>query len=137
MPASKFTPEIAEQIIQYVREGMSLQRAAPLANVGPRTAYDWFYRGEGEDEGPFHEFHFGVRKAESEHLRMLLAAIRNATDRQKHGEYRRLTWEMERRYPYEYGDREGPDSHEAPPTAIEIEVIAPANPPAEADDAEA
>src|SRR5690349_15079491 len=60
----RFTPEVADTIIEHVRAGNYFQTAARAAGIHRDTLYRWINQGEGGDP-VFAEFHERLREAEA------------------------------------------------------------------------
>jgi hypothetical protein len=61
---NKFTPEIADTIIQHVRDGNYFQTAARAAGIHRDTLYSWLSAG-AEGDPRYVEFHGRLREAEA------------------------------------------------------------------------
>ncbi len=52
----KLTPEVADTIVEAIRQGVPSGQAAALADVGASTLHTWLRQGEEEEEGDFRAF---------------------------------------------------------------------------------
>lgn len=72
------TPELAAQIETLVADGNYLEVAAKAADVSPRTVQVWLAKGQGESEGPHHDFRRAILRAiavaETKHVATIVAA---------------------------------------------------------------
>ena len=59
------TDEIADKLLEGIREGQSIEGAAIRAGIAPRTYYQWKEKGENGEE-PFVQFLQTLRQAEAE-----------------------------------------------------------------------
>ena len=121
---TKLTPDVQELIVKHLLEGLSLRRAAPLAGVTYKTAYNWLNRGREDEEGVFADFADDVDEAESHHQRGLITWIIKSADK-KHGiNPAPLQWLLEKRYQYEFGGKEDRTNHGAA-KVTQVEFVVP------------
>jgi transposase-like protein len=52
MGQSKFTPELGEQIVAFLREGVTVDDAAALSRIHDDTLRGWLAKAEGENAPP-------------------------------------------------------------------------------------
>lgn len=98
---SKFSPEVAEKIVQFLRAGCYMQTAAEASGITRETLYDWLGKGARGRE-PFAQFQTDVLKASAE---AEAVAVMQLTKAAKDGDARWAAWMLERRFPRKYGPR--------------------------------
>lgn len=129
---SKLTPEIQEQICNWLKLGYYQEDAAIMAGISPSTYYEWMKKGdeegkqlegakelpaptddisliapmdeaqEGEVILPFLEFSEAVKKARAEAEGAHIRNIRKAAD---NGVWQASAWFLERSFPKKWGKR--------------------------------
>ena len=128
---SKLTPEVQENICNWLKLGYYQEDAAIMAGISPSTYYEWMKKGEsqrvalesGEDmlslpdtslpapeDGtpevelvfPFMEFSEAVKKARAEAEGAHIRNIRKAAD---NGVWQASAWFLERSHPKKWGKR--------------------------------
>lgn len=62
---TKFSPELAAEILKALKVGMLVQDAWTFAGVPESTYYDWVEMGARQKSGPLREFSEAVSKARS------------------------------------------------------------------------
>lgn len=99
---TKLTPELQEEICQYLADGHFREVAAQAAGIAYRTLAHWCRLGKS-GEAPYAEFLHAVQKAEQRaELAMLKLVMRAAEGDAKHAE-----WFLERKYPERWGRDRG------------------------------
>ena len=128
---SKLTPEVQENICNWLKLGYYQEDAAIMAGIAPSTYYEWMKKGEVErvalesDEDmlalpdtsfpaskdgtpeielvyPFMEFSEAVKKARAEAEGAHIRNIRKAAD---NGVWQASAWFLERSHPKKWGKR--------------------------------
>ena len=129
----KLTSKVLTLMVQMVRAGLPLSRAAAGVGISPDTAYDWMAKGREAVEGTkpvYVRFYRAIEKAKTEHQAVCLDVVMKHA--RGHVEYARhpdtgellldgagepvikqkiapqwtaAAWQLERRYPDEYGQR--------------------------------
>ncbi len=128
---SKLTPEVQENICNWLKLGYYQEDAAIMAGISPSTYYEWMKKGErervalesGEDmlalpdtslpaseddtpevelAFPFMEFSEAVKKARAEAEGAHIKNIRKAAD---NGVWQASAWFLERSHPKKWGKR--------------------------------
>ena len=128
---SKLTPEVQENICNWLKLGYYQEDAAIMAGISPSTYYEWMKKGEQErvalEEGekaltlpdtslpasedgtpeieliyPFLEFSEAVKKARAEAEGAHIKNIRKAAD---NGVWQASAWFLERSHPKKWGKR--------------------------------
>lgn len=112
---TKLTPELQEEILGYIKEGMYIEPACALAHVTRQTYHNWKTwgeeGGEGENAELYREFFDAATHAEAVAQHSATVGICDAADVQtlaeneKPGDWRALAWFLERRFPALYGKR--------------------------------
>ena len=94
---TKFTAEVADRIIQFVRLGASVAVAAEAAGINPETCYRWRQRGEA----PYRRFHGALLEAEAVcELRLVGLIARAAVSDPKWA-----AWLLARKFPQRWGPK--------------------------------
>jgi len=128
---SKLTPEVQENICNWLKLGYYQEDAAIMAGIAPSTYYEWMKKGEVErvalesdedmlalpdtslpasEDGtpqielvyPFMEFSEAVKKARAEAEGAHIRNIRKAAD---NGVWQASAWFLERSHPKKWGKR--------------------------------
>ena len=128
---SKLTPEVQENICNWLKLGYYQEDAAIMAGISPSTYYEWMKKGESErvalesgedmlalpdtslpasEDGtpevevvfPFMEFSEAVKKARAEAEGAHIKNIRKAAD---NGVWQASAWFLERSHPKKWGKR--------------------------------
>jgi hypothetical protein len=118
---TRLTPEIAQRIVDSIRQGAPLQVSAQAAGIPPGTFWEWMARGEGRSDRPttrlYAEFAERVRKAEAEaHLRTI-GTIKTAIDT---GSWEAARAWLRMRWPQHYAERTEISGPGGSPIAVEI-----------------
>jgi transposase len=95
---SKFTPEVQEKILRYLRLGSYVETAAAAAGIARDTFYDWMKRG-AKGEKPYKAFAEAVDQVMAESEARDLAIILKAAEKN----WTAAAWRLERRFPDRYG----------------------------------
>lgn len=106
------TPELQDAICAAIRRGMYAVRACALVGVSKTSFYAWKTRGDAGEE-PYADFLAAVTQAEAEFQEASLECIAAAAKPLvaedgklvAAGDWRALSWVMERRFPDDYGKR--------------------------------
>ncbi|WP_259312421.1 hypothetical protein [Capillimicrobium parvum] len=103
---ARLNEQVREQVARTVRAGGSLELAASIIDVTPRTIHGWMRRGErpGRSEAPYRALKEAVDQARAEHEAILTATVGKAATK---GSWRAAAWLLERRYPERWGRRPG------------------------------
>jgi len=113
---TSLTPEVAEELCGYLREGLPIDLACDLAGIVKQTYYNWKERGEAGEE-PFAEFLDRASRVQSQ------AALESVQRVRAGGEiWRGNAWFLERRFPTHFRERKtqeisGPDGG---PVAVQV-----------------
>jgi len=128
---SKLTPEVQENICNWLKLGYYQEDAAIMAGISPSTYYEWMKKGESERVAleseedmlalptyplpdseddtpevelvfPFMEFSEAVKKARAEAEGAHIKNIRKAAD---NGVWQASAWFLERSHPKKWGKR--------------------------------
>lgn len=97
MPAPKFNPEVAREIITALKFFATLEQAAEHAGITDRTLRNWL----SSRSPTFAEFQNDVRRARFGPRNALVASVLN----QAKGDWRAAAWILERRFRDEFGHR--------------------------------
>ena len=65
MAKTKFTEEIATQILTFYENGLPMKYASELAGVHRSTVYNWLKKGEAAKSGKYRKFYLDHLKAKS------------------------------------------------------------------------
>lgn len=102
----KLTPEIAANIIQYIKSGSSLKHAAEHTGLSERTLHNWLERGRAAEDAntPGKDVHFlhffrSVAVSRAQVAVKIAATIISATQK----DWRAGAWWLERTFPNEWG----------------------------------
>lgn len=111
------TDEIADKLLEGIREGQSIEGAAVRAGISLRTYYEWKERGESGEE-PFSQFLHSLRQAEAEIEYETAGHWRNHTSE----DWRAAREFLERRFPHRWGEKKAIE-HQGPGSEpVEITV---------------
>lgn len=102
---SKLTPELQEQICNYIEHGNTFERACRLCNIGKTTFYRWKQVGKEAKSGKYKEFWEAIKRAEEKFVAYNVALIMKAADKQ----WQAAAWLLERKHYKEFGRK---DQHE-------------------------
>lgn len=96
---TKFDPEIANTIIEFIRAGNYVETAAAAAGIVKSTLYDWLKRGKRAKSGVFHNFSNAVEKAMAEAEVVDVTRIGIAAKEY----WQAAAWRLERKFPKKWG----------------------------------
>ena len=100
---SKLNDETETKLLQAIQLGSTHAMACAYAGIGERTFYDWMSRNV--------QFKQKIKEAEAKGAVTWLAKIEKAaTD----GSWQAAAWKLERRYPNDYGRRDGVRTSQEP-----------------------
>lgn len=94
-----FTPARIGIILESVRAGQSIARAAFRARVDDSTVCKWAERGEREADGPYFQFFNDLKAAEADCELALILTVKSAAKTQ----WQAGAWLLERKWPTEWG----------------------------------
>jgi transposase len=110
---SKLTPERQERLCQAIELGATYAHACNYAGI----SYETFRRWQRENSA----FHDAIKMAEGKATVGWLAKIEREAD---NGSWQAAAWKLERRYPDDYGRRDGSRaSQEAQEPAQNVEQV--------------
>jgi transposase-like protein len=66
MSATRFSPQVREEIVELIREGLTIKDAAIEAEIPYRTVRTWISRGRQAEEGPYSDFVEAIEAAQQE-----------------------------------------------------------------------
>lgn len=66
--ASKFTQQVADEILEYMRNQAGLSRAAAMAGVTRQTVWNWRKAGRDAGRGPKYRFDVEVSRIEAQKI---------------------------------------------------------------------
>jgi len=144
----KISPERVKVILEAIRIGVPLSKAAPLAGISYPTLNNWRVRGEKEKQGKYHDFFIALEKAKADFIGECLKRINEAAEggqiltttkkffrqgdglrclivikRKTHPDWRAAAWLLERLYPDEYGVNQMKTSDTPDRLADRIEIL--------------
>jgi hypothetical protein len=92
---TKLTPQVRERIATVIRAGGTVELAASVSAVTPRTIYSWLDRGTraGRREAPYRALCAAVERARAEQEIALILQMQKAAAR---GAWRSSAWLLER-----------------------------------------
>lgn len=99
---SKITPEITEEICDYIKSGNYPETAAALAGIHRATFYRWIKKGNQHKTGLHREFCDRIKEAEAYAQGAAVERIRAAGDKN----WQALAWWLERKFPELWGRRQ-------------------------------
>jgi transposase len=109
---TKLTPELQQAIVDAMRKGMPMNKAAALAGISEFMVCEWVRRGEDRDtDRGYHEryakFAQAIKTARAEHQRDMVEVIKGSAQGtpEKPGQWQAAAWLLERTDPDEYGMR--------------------------------
>lgn len=100
---TSLTPAVQRKLVVLVTAGHTLNAAAVMCRLGPRTVREWFYAGKSGGSPLHRAFRQAIKRAQSMHERRLLGRIDTAARDPKH--WTAAAWILERRYPEKYALR--------------------------------
>lgn len=95
---SKFSKEVAEQIVELVRQGNYIETAALYCGLKPGTVRQWMKEGAKFQTGVKRDFLLALRKAAAEPEVEDMSVIKAAA----YSDWRAAAWRLEHRYPQRY-----------------------------------
>jgi hypothetical protein len=95
MPTSRFTPELANEIIELVRQGNYLETATAACGVPVHRVREWMRQGARQKRGKYKDFSVAIKKAEAQAEGAAVVAIRAHGGRT----WQALAWYLERKFP--------------------------------------
>jgi transposase-like protein len=102
---SKFSVEIAEQVVSAIKAGAALGEAADLVGVTRQTIWNWRQQGRKSGSGERYDFDLDVRKEEAKHIAAAQRTIHEIV--RQRGDLKAASntaqWLLERKLPNEYG----------------------------------
>jgi len=98
----KFSPEIAEKIVNFLRAGAFIETAAAAAGITKKTFYTWLKRGARAETGLLREFSDAVAEAQGTFEVMATAGIAGAA---QDGNWQAWAWLLERKFPQRWGKK--------------------------------
>ncbi len=101
-PKTKLTPELREAILRHLRVGAFLKHAAAAVRIDESTLYDWRDRA-ARGQQPYLDFITEVEGVRAEDAIRSQAVITRAQLQHIDGDYRAAQWNLERKFPKEYG----------------------------------
>lgn len=93
---------VHDTIIKALRAGAFKRQAAEAAGISERTLAEWLKRGEA-GERAYEDFFIEVRKARAEDAIRSQSIITAAQFRRIDGDWKAAAWNLERKYPKQYG----------------------------------
>ncbi len=116
---AELTPELAERIVGYVRDGASLKDASRACGYHESTVRLWRRKGEQpRAREPYVSFSAALTRARREGKLALIGQIRTAAQH----DWRAAAWLLERMYPAEFAKHtvQPPSRRDAGPASIEL-----------------
>jgi transposase-like protein len=106
---TKFTPDTQAAILDALKTGVGIERAAAFAGIHADSLYNWMKQGkEDEDqnvESEHRTFFERLTRARAEvHVR-LAGEVRAAATSDREGDWRAAAWMLERLAPEDFGQR--------------------------------
>jgi hypothetical protein len=105
---SRLTRALIERIAQVIRGGGTLELAAHMVDVHPRTILKWLERGDPDrttKRDMLHrELRAAVERAREERKGILVSQVGRAASQ---GSWRAASWLLEREFPEDYADDRG------------------------------
>lgn len=117
---TKFTQEIADRIVIFVRAGNYIETAAAAAGINKDTLYDWLKKGAAQKSGVLRDFSDAITKALAEAEASDLATIGKAA---KDGHWQAAAWRLERRNFTRWGKRQKIDLGKFDPKGLSDEEL--------------
>lgn len=106
--ASKFTPETCALVIQYLRQGTTLEFAARRARVTAKTVWMWRQQGRREGGGAKYDFDVEITKIEADAVAFAENRIQAIIGDKKnpHLSLNAAKFMLSKRAPEVYGDQQ-------------------------------
>lgn len=101
----KFSPDLAEKLVEHVREGLFLETAASLVGLPVQTVRAWLRFGANSPASKYGGFHSAVRRARADAEVALLAGMKSRAEGDASGGWKERAWRLERLDPRKYGPR--------------------------------
>ncbi len=98
----KFSPEIGEKIVNFLRAGAFIETAAAAAGITKKTFYTWLKRGARAETGQLRQFSDDVAAAQATFEVMASAGIAGVA---QEGNWQAWAWLLERKFPQRWGKR--------------------------------
>ena len=111
MSAPILTDELSAAICELVRRGVPAPQAGESLGVSRRVVNDWIQRGEGRGRADrpgsesYVQFVTDVRQARAQRMVDLIGRLDVMDKKGPHA----ITWELERQWPDEFGERKALD----------------------------
>ena len=99
MPPSKLTIQLAEEIGQYISEGLTYEDSCKLIGITRKTFYRWRKKAEKAKSGEWLEYHKIWDKAEMKNKQFHIKKIKESKD------WRSSAYTLQNKYPNEYSDK--------------------------------
>jgi hypothetical protein len=109
---TKYSTEIVEEICEHIKEGLPQKYAAALCGISETTFYEWLDPKSNKFKEEFAE---SVRKAHAIHLKSLVDDLK--LHHEKPSGVGAITFQMERRYAGDYGNKQKIE-HDIGPTTL-------------------
>ncbi len=103
---TKLTPALQQAICNSLASGTYIETAAAEHGINKQTLYDWFKRGNADEE-PYRAFLDAVKRVEANAEQNALALINRAAEDPKH--WMAAAWRLERKHPDRWGRRDKVD----------------------------
>jgi transposase len=104
------TPQLCEEISNYIRAGNYPETAAGLAGISRKTFYNWLRKGRSsKTNGVYKQFLHTIKEAEDYAEAAAVERIRKAgepDDNGKGGNWTALAWWLERKHPEKWGRKD-------------------------------
>ncbi len=101
---TKLTPEVQARVVTAISGGNTRETAASYAGIRRATLFEWLARGRAARSGLFRDFADAIEKAEADASVTSVGLIRRAAQTS----WQAAAWWLERRYPDEWGRKDGP-----------------------------
>lgn len=101
-PKTKLTPEVEAGILKHLEVGAFLKHAAEAEGVSYEALNDWSRRADA-GEKPYAAFMAKVRKVRARDAIRSQSVVTRAQLQRVDGDYRAAQWNLERKFPKEYG----------------------------------
>lgn len=118
---TKLTPDLQKRLCEAIKLGMNRERAAWFVGIDRVTLQRWLKAAEGRQSGKYVDFCHSLKKAEAEAIAINLKHLHTAA---QDGAWQAAAWQLERRYPKEYGrNQTGEETGTAMAIAEAIKII--------------